>query len=163
MEQARCSKSSRRDQDQSQTPLAWVGSEDMAPDCVDQWHQGCRCCAHPVCERRHIDVDAFALIDVALTIERQVQAVLGEQDMGKEPGTGTSTRDRVRGGRRLNEHSYTAEQVYTSHFASTDCVGTIDEIYVRKPSNDNCSAIRYCANRLNGKNRKELRCEDCRN
>src|SRR6516164_8143158 len=70
-----------------------LGSEDMAPDRVDQRHQSCRRGAHPVCERRDIEVDAFALVDVALTIERQVQAVFGEQDMGEEPGPRTSTRD----------------------------------------------------------------------
>ena len=50
------------------------------------------------CERRYIEIDAFALIDVALTIERQVQAVLGEQDMGQQLGPCAPARDRVRGG-----------------------------------------------------------------
>ena len=75
--------------------------EDMALDRIDQWHQGCRGGTHPVCEGRDIEVDAFAMIDLALTVEWQVQAILGEQDMGQQPGSRTSTRNRVRGGRRL--------------------------------------------------------------
>lgn len=31
-------------------------------------------------------VDTFTLVDLALTLERQVQAVLGEQDMGSSFG-----------------------------------------------------------------------------
>jgi hypothetical protein len=76
----------------------------MAPDRLDQRHQGCRGGAHPVRERRYIEVDAFALVDGALTIKRQVQAVLGEQDMGQELGSATSARHRARGGRRFGDH-----------------------------------------------------------
>jgi hypothetical protein len=61
---------------------------------VKERHQGCRGRAHPVRERRYIEVDAFALVDIALTIERQVQAVLGEQDMGEQLRPCTSTRNR---------------------------------------------------------------------
>ena len=49
---------------------------------------------NPVRERRDIEVDAFALVDVALTMERQVQAVLGEQDMGQQLRPCTSARNR---------------------------------------------------------------------
>ncbi len=54
--------------------------------------QGCRGRAHPICERRYIEFDAFALVDITLTIERQVQAVLGEQDVGEQLGSRTPTR-----------------------------------------------------------------------
>ena len=67
----------------------------MAPDRIDQRHQGCRRGAHPVRQRRYVEVNAFALVDVALTMERQVQAVLGEQDMGQQLGPCTSARNRV--------------------------------------------------------------------
>lgn len=73
----------------------------MAPDRIDQRHQSCRGGAHPVRQRRYVEVDAFALVDVALTVEWQVQAILGEQDMGQQPGSRAPTRNRVRGGRRL--------------------------------------------------------------
>lgn len=80
-----------------------LGREDVAPDRIYQRHQGCGGGAHPVRERRHVEVDAFTLIDVALTIERQVQAVLGEQDMGQQLGPRTPARNRMRGGRRLGD------------------------------------------------------------
>jgi hypothetical protein len=50
----------------------------MRPDCLDQWHQRCRRSAHPVGKRRHVEIDAFAFVDGALAIKRQMQAVLGE-------------------------------------------------------------------------------------
>src|SRR6201996_280694 len=59
-----------------------LGCEDVAPDRIDQRHQGCRGGTYPVRERRYVEIYAFTLVDVALTMKRQVQAVLGEQDMG---------------------------------------------------------------------------------
>src|ERR1700752_1967145 len=79
------------------------GSEDVAPDRIYQRHQGCRGGTYPVRQRRYVEVDALTLVDVALTIERQVQAVLGEQNMGGEFGPCTAARNRVRGGRRLGD------------------------------------------------------------
>ena len=80
-----------------------LGGEDMRPDRLDQRHQRCRRRADPVGQRRDIEFDAFARIDGALTIERQMQAVFGEQDMGEQRGPGTSARDRVRWRRRLGD------------------------------------------------------------
>ena len=84
---------------------AWMRSaaKTWVADHIDQRHQGCRGCAHPVGQRRDIEVDAFAFIDVALAIERQVQAVLGEQDMGEQLGACAPARDRMRGRRRLGD------------------------------------------------------------
>ena len=62
------------------------GRKDMAPDRVNQRHQGCGGGSHPICQRRYMKVDTFTLVDLALTLERQVQAVLGEQDMGSSFG-----------------------------------------------------------------------------
>jgi hypothetical protein len=55
-----------------------LAREDMRHDRRDQWHQ--RCCrrAHPVGERRHVEIDAFAGVGRALTVERQMQAVFGK-------------------------------------------------------------------------------------
>ena len=53
--------------------------KDMASDRIDQRHQGCRGGAHPVGQRRDIEVDAFAPVDLALTVERQVQAILANR------------------------------------------------------------------------------------
>jgi hypothetical protein len=80
-----------------------LGCEDVAPDRIDQRHQGCCGGTYPVRERRYVEVDAFTLVDVALTIERQVQAVLGKQDMGQQLGPCTPARNRMRGGRRLGD------------------------------------------------------------
>jgi hypothetical protein len=52
-----------------------LGSEGMGPDQIDERHQRCRCRAYPVGERRNIEFDAFVMADLALSIERQVQAV----------------------------------------------------------------------------------------
>ena len=80
-----------------------LGGEDMGPDHIDQRHQRCRRGAHPVGQRRDVEIDAFARIDGALAVERQVQAVLGEQDMGEQLRPGAPARDRVRGRRRLGD------------------------------------------------------------
>ena len=68
---------------------------------VDQRHQRCRRRAHPVGQRRDVEIDAFPGIDGALPVERQMQAVLGEQDMGEQLRARAPARDRVRWRRRL--------------------------------------------------------------
>ena len=55
-----------------------LGREDVSADGLDQRHQGRRRGAYPVGKRRHVEVDAFADVDSALAIERQMQAELGE-------------------------------------------------------------------------------------
>jgi hypothetical protein len=78
-----------------------LSHEDMGADRLDQRHQGGRRRAHPVGQRRHVEIDAFPRIDSALTVERQMKAVLGEQDVGEELRPRPSARDRVRWGGRL--------------------------------------------------------------
>ena len=74
---------------------AWMrAAAKTAPDHVHERHKGCRGCAHPVCEHPYIEIDAFALIDVTLTIKLQMQVVFGEQDMGKELGPCAPARNR---------------------------------------------------------------------
>ena len=58
-----------------------LGGEDMGADRLDERHQGCCRRAHPVGERGDIEIDAFARRGGALAVERQMQAVLGEQHM----------------------------------------------------------------------------------
>jgi hypothetical protein len=79
------------------------GAEHMRPDYFDQWHQCCGRRSHPVCERRDIEIYPFAFIDGALSIERQMQAVLGEQDVGEELWPRPTPRDRVRWRWRLRD------------------------------------------------------------
>ena len=58
--------------------------EDMGADHLDHWHQRRRRRADPVGKGRHVEIDAFPRIDRALTVKRQMQAILGEQDMGEQ-------------------------------------------------------------------------------
>ena len=78
-----------------------LGSEDVGPDCLVNWHQCCRCGADPVGQRRHIEIDAFPRVYVALAVEWQVQAVFGEQHVCQQLGAGAATRDWMRGRWRL--------------------------------------------------------------
>jgi hypothetical protein len=51
------------------------GRKDMASDRVDQRHQWCRGSAHPVRQRRYVEVGAFAPVDLTLAMERRLQAL----------------------------------------------------------------------------------------
>ena len=54
----------------------------MGADHLDQRHQRRRRRTDPVGQRRHVEINAFPCINGALAVERQMQAVLGKQDMG---------------------------------------------------------------------------------
>ena len=75
--------------------------KDMGADLRHQRHQRGRRRAHPVGQRRDVEIDAFPGIDCALTVERQMQAVLGEQNVGEKFWARAAARDRVRWGGRL--------------------------------------------------------------
>jgi hypothetical protein len=75
----------------------------MCADHFDERHQRCRRSAHPVGQCRHIEINAFPHIHVALAVEWQMQAVFGEQDMGEQSGAGTPACDRMRGRWRLRD------------------------------------------------------------
>jgi hypothetical protein len=72
---------------------ALLGS--ITPASTHQRHQRGRRGADPVGQRRHVEINAFPRIDGALTIERQMQAILGEQDVGEQLRPGPAARDRV--------------------------------------------------------------------
>jgi hypothetical protein len=78
-----------------------LGCEDLNTDSLDQWHQGGRRGAHPVGECRHVEINAFPSVDRALPVERQMQAILGEQDMGEQFWAHAPARNRVRRDGRL--------------------------------------------------------------
>ena len=59
--------------------------------------------ADPIGQRRDVELDALAGIGRALPVERQVQAVLGEQHMREQPWPGATARDRMRRRRRLRD------------------------------------------------------------
>jgi len=80
-----------------------LGGEDMLADRLDQRHQRRRCRAHPISQRRDVELYAFAGEGRALPGQRQVQSVLAEQHVRQQRGTGTAARDGVRRRRRLGD------------------------------------------------------------
>ena len=76
-------------------------AQDVAPDRVGQRLQQRRRLADPVRQGRAVEVDALTLEDLALPVERQMIAVLGDQHMGEQAGPGTSPLDRARRQGRL--------------------------------------------------------------
>ena len=63
-----------------------LGRKHMRPDRFDQRHQRCPAGTDPVGKRRHIEIDALAGVCCTLAVERQVQSVLREQDIGEQVG-----------------------------------------------------------------------------
>ena len=80
-----------------------VGRQHMAGDRVDQRAQRKGRLADPAGQRRAAEIDPAAGEDLGLAIERQVRAILVDQQMGEQPGTRPTTVDRqVRRGRLLD-------------------------------------------------------------
>jgi hypothetical protein len=55
--------------------------EHVLLDFRNKGRERCRACADPIGERRDVKVDALFGVDIALPVERQVRAILGEQHM----------------------------------------------------------------------------------
>jgi len=72
----------------------------------------------PVGERRYVEIDAFPRIDGALTVERQMQSVLGEQDVGEELRAHPPTGDRVRRRRLADCFAGSARELLRGHTGS---------------------------------------------
>jgi len=72
-----------------------LGRKDMLPDQKDERHQRGGCSADPISQRRDVEINALAGIDSALAVERQVQAVFGEQNMREQARPGASPRNRM--------------------------------------------------------------------
>ncbi|BDW99211.1 hypothetical protein MACH15_09640 [Maricaulis maris] len=66
---------------------------DMAPDGFGQRFQQPRGLSHPSGQGGAFQLDAFAGIDLALAVKRQVIAILGDEDMRQEPRSGTALLD----------------------------------------------------------------------
>ena len=75
----------------------------MPPDGVGQRLQQRGGLADPVGQRGAVQIEAFAVEDLALPVERQVIGVLADQHMGEQARAGTATFDRARWQRRLRE------------------------------------------------------------
>jgi hypothetical protein len=81
------------------------GGEYMGADRLDQRHQRRRRRADPVSKRRHVELEALAGIDLALAVERQMQAILAEQDVCQKARSGTAARDRMQRREQLGDRS----------------------------------------------------------
>ncbi len=77
--------------------------EDVPADRLGQRLQKGRTLAHPLGERRAVQVDAVALEDLALTVERKVVAVLADEHMGEQAGPRPAALDGTARQRRLRE------------------------------------------------------------
>src|SRR5437867_4242235 len=91
-----------------------LGREHMRLDRLDQRHQRCRASAHPVGQRRDVELDPLARISLTQAMERQMQTVLAEQHMSEQE-RGASARDRMRGCRRLRDRLAGAARELLAH------------------------------------------------
>ena len=73
--------------------------QDVAADGIGQrLQQGCRL-ADPIGQGRSVEVEAFTVEDLALTVKRQMIGIFSDQNMGQQTRTGAATLDRA-GGQR---------------------------------------------------------------
>jgi hypothetical protein len=80
-----------------------LGRQDMAADGVCEGFQKGRGFAHPIGKGRSVEVETFAVEDLALAVERQVIGIFADQDMGQQTRPWATALDRARRQRRLNE------------------------------------------------------------
>ena len=78
-------------------------AERVPPDGGGERLQERRRAPDPVRQRRAVEIEPVASVDLALTIQGQVVAVLGHQDVGQKPWPGPAALDRARGQGRLHE------------------------------------------------------------
>ena len=80
----------------------------ICAECVaaDRPHQGLEQCTratHPVGKGRAIQIDPLAGVNLALAVQRKMIAVLGDQDVCKEPGAREAALDRTTRCQRLHD------------------------------------------------------------
>ena len=80
-----------------------LGRQDMTPDGIGEGFQQGGGLADPVGQCRAIQIEAFAVEDLALAVERQVVGILADQDMGQETRAGAAPLYGPRGQRGLDE------------------------------------------------------------
>ena len=71
----------------------------MPSDGIGQWLQQCRGFADPAGQRRAIQIEPFAVEDLALTVKRQMVGILVDQHMRQQTRTGAPALDGARGQR----------------------------------------------------------------
>jgi len=70
------------------------GPQYVAPEGLDQRVEQMEALAHPLGERRALQLYAFPGVDLRLPVQRQMVRVLRHQHMGEEPCAGEASRDR---------------------------------------------------------------------
>jgi hypothetical protein len=121
------------------------GRKHVGANGLDHRHQVCRTGANPVGQRRDHKLDAFARISRALAVERQVQAILGEQHVREQHRSGPPARD------RRGEHAKAPTIDYTFNPGSD-----ADEPNPHKPLSHK-RAIKLAGRSAYRKERKRLR------
>jgi hypothetical protein len=80
-----------------------VGGQDVSRQGIEQRLQQCRRTADHAREGRAFELDAFARIDPALAVEREVVGVLAHQHMCQQPRANQAAGDRTAGRTRLDD------------------------------------------------------------
>ena len=75
----------------------------MPPDCVRERRKQGGGFAHPIRQRRAIQIEPVALEDLTLAVERQMIGIFVDQHMGQQAGSGSATLDRAAWQRGLRE------------------------------------------------------------
>jgi hypothetical protein len=79
------------------------GRQDMAADGIGKGLKQSRRFANPVGQGGAIQIEPFAVKDLALSVKRQVISIFADQHVGQETRSGAATLDRARRQRRLHE------------------------------------------------------------
>ena len=80
-----------------------LAAQDVPADRLGQRLQQRGALAHPAGQRRAVEVDALALEDLALAVERKMVGVLRDEDVGEKTRPRAPALDRARRQRRLGE------------------------------------------------------------
>ena len=134
----------------------------MGADRLDQRHQRRRRRADPVGQRRDVEVDALAGIGRALAVERQVQAVLGEQHMRQQARPGAAARDRMRRRRRLGDRSRSSGTRTSRARAGSPSTGAAPAPASRSRPRPACAAPRRSTGRPTAPDRPRARAAGAR-
>ena len=73
-----------------------LGGENVLFDLVNKRLQRGTACANPIGERRDIEIDAVVGVDLALPVQRQMRAILREQNMRQQLRPGPAACNRMR-------------------------------------------------------------------
>jgi len=93
----------RQDRNRGVVSVHTFGGEDVIAQPGDNRLKRNHARPDPIGERGRVDLDAFARIGRALTVQRLVIQELGDEDHGEQARSGEAARDRMRGRRGLGD------------------------------------------------------------